>query len=77
MTNYANVGSPFTLYFGAWYFETKAYPATFGMAMFIANVQMTNSSTFPASGPYNRHRGITLALPKDRAQSAMAAKARP
>jgi hypothetical protein len=45
--------------------------------MFIANVQMTNSSTFPASGPYNRHRGITLALPKDRAQSAMAAKARP
>jgi len=77
LSTYATVGQPLTLYFGVWYYETKAPEVTYGMAMFIANVQVTNSTTFPSSAPYNRHRGVTLALPTTRARAALAGKALP
>lgn len=78
LSSYASVGDPLTLYFGVWYYETKVPEETYGMAMFIANVQVTNSSTFPSSAPYNKKRGITLALPTQRASAARAAaKTRP
>jgi hypothetical protein len=77
ISSFVSPGSAFTLFLGVWDWETKVGPTSYGNVMFIANVQMTNSSTFPASAPYNRDRGVTLALPKGRAQAALAAKAHP
>jgi hypothetical protein len=72
-----SAGTQFTLFFGTWYFETKAFPATFGMAMFIANVQMANTSAPPTVAPFDRNRRASLTMPVTRARASLGAKLRP
>jgi hypothetical protein len=69
-----SAGTQFTLFLGTWYFETKPFPATFGMAMFVTNVQMANTSTPPTVAPYDRNRGASLTMPVTRARAALGAR---
>jgi len=75
------VGDSYTLFLGV--FDNTAeygndpFPATYGNGMFISNVEMTDSDTFPSAGPFDRRRSLTLTLPRGRAQAASSAKAKP
>jgi hypothetical protein len=77
ISSYVPVGSSFTLFLGVWDWATKTYPNSYGNVMFVANVQMTNATTFPSSAPYDRRRSLTIALPKVRALAAKAVKSQP
>ncbi len=75
------VGDQYTLFLGV--FDNTAeygndpFPATYGNGMFISNVQITNSSTFPTTGPYDRIRSFKIAVPTTRASAALAHRTKP
>jgi hypothetical protein len=75
-----SVGNQYTLFLGVWAFENKATPAaptTFGNAMFVANVQVSDSTTFPTQAPFDKHRTLKLTMPATHAPTAGSVKARP
>lgn len=75
------VGDQYTLFLGVFdntvSYGNDPFPATYGNGMFISNVEITNSDTFPATGPLDRRRPVTVALPTAKAKAALGSRAKP